>query len=1086
MEPAYWCFLLSREIIGGMIHQLEKKSQLYAEIGKSQYRISGFVKMDLRMRYFRAVGVLCLILVTLVAGGDNLDPRCQKSTEGTEFWFGFMEGRNTNNHYVEITVSSRVGATFQIFIGNSSTPYNNQSFTVPSNNAIQLRIPYNLVEPVGSEKVLPLGLHLVASDPVNVYCLNHDNNSSDVAVMYPVQSLGTEYFTMCYKPHVDEANLNHGRNSEFVVVASEDNTTVGILPSEEPDGPARKGDTLRVNLNRGDLYQVQSLYGDLSGSQITADKPVAVYGGSLSTTIPFTTPDGGWDHMYEQMPPVKTWGREYYTVPLAGRTKDYFRIMAAQNNTTIYFDNVRRVTIHKGEFYETTLSSPTRITADKPILVAQYSQSRSNDRVTHGDGFMLILSPVSQAKNDVTFVAYQSTLMRVYYVNIVVPVADIGNLLLDEVPLSAGYFRTYGNGKYASASIQLTQGTHRLRNFRSDRGFIAYVYGFGGNEAFGYGVGFNLNLVLDLSDGLQTSPNLSLDGDSIVICQGTHLLLDAGPYFDRYTWSTGKEDTLQDLSVGERGWYYVAASTVDGCRQKDSLFLELSDPRITIGNDTMGCPHARNLNVRWIKDQGRSPSYAWNTGATTSQIQVSTPGAYSVTATNQFYCPASDTMELSFYPVPEVKIDGEALICGEKSGKLTAQISGDDGAWSLKSWNWGVTPQAGVTFPGKKERSTDFTVSGWGPYQFTYTLTTDHECVVQDTLTTGIYQIPTSSFAFVDDPGDPCKGYSREVVYTGNASPAARLDWDFGNCAFELTRWDRARVSFAPFGSGQPFVSLQVSENGCQGEVTRLPFGAAPDFTMTTDRSQACDSDLVRFTGKLNVSDHLDFNWDFGDGATSTEQFPVHTYNQPGFYDVTLLITNPVTGCKAGFLLEEMVKIYKTPEARFEVDYPVALLEQANLKFTNQTLFGERYHWEFGDGGFSEEENPCHEYRQVGQYPVLLEAVSGMGCKDTVSMVVDILPFNVHAPNAFRPGSDIPENRTFMPFTLGVDPGRFRMQIYNRWGELIFESKSLDHPWDGTLRNSREAPMGNYIWRADYTDIQGFTHSRQGQVLLIR
>ena len=52
---------------------------------------------------------------------------------------------------------------------------------------------------MGSEKVLPLGLHLVASDPVNGYCLNHDNNSSDVAVMYPVQSLGTEYFTMCYK-----------------------------------------------------------------------------------------------------------------------------------------------------------------------------------------------------------------------------------------------------------------------------------------------------------------------------------------------------------------------------------------------------------------------------------------------------------------------------------------------------------------------------------------------------------------------------------------------------------------------------------------------------------------------------------------------------------------------------------------------------------------------------------------------------------------------------------------------------------------------------------------------------------------------
>ncbi|RXF54144.1 PKD domain-containing protein, partial [Enterococcus faecalis] len=103
----------------------------------------------------------------------------------------------------------------------------------------------------------------------------------------------------------------------------------------------------------------------------------------------------------------------------------------------------------------------------------------------------------------------------------------------------------------------------------------------------------------------------------------------------------------------------------------------------------------------------------------------------------------------------------------------------------------------------------------------------------------------------------------------------------------------------------------------------------------------------------------------------------MHMYNLPGFYDVGLLITNPVTGCKAGFLLEEMVKIFKTPEARFIVDYPVALLDQADLKFTNQTSYGERFHWDFGDGNTSGEEHPRHEYRQVGQFQVLLEAVSG-------------------------------------------------------------------------------------------------------------
>ena len=1021
-----------------------------------------------------------LLMISVVSRGMGTDPRCYRSTEGTEFWFGFMEGRNTIDHYVALTVSSRVGANFQLFIGDSPLPYNNETFSVLPNSARQLRIPFSEVEPKGSEKILPLGLHLISDQPVNLYLLNRDRNSSDVAVMYPVGSLGTDHYAMCYTPHVDYQNPDHGRNSEFVVVASADSTKVEITPSAEPDGAARKGELFTVVLNKGELFQVQSLAGDLTGSHISADKPVAVYSGSLSTTIPLSA-TGGWDHMYEQMPPVKTWGREYYTVPLYGRSRDFFRVMAASDHTTFYLGNVRQSTLNKGEFYEFTLNTPTRITSDKPILVSQYSQSKSNDNVRNADGFMLILSPVSQARNDVTFVAYQSTEVREYFVNIVIPAADAGNIYLDGSPVSAGYFRSYSNGKYASASIPISAGNHRLQNIRSDRGFIAYVYGYGGYEAYGYGVGFNLNLVLDLSDGLETRPNLSFNGDSIVICEGSSLVLDAGPFFDDYAWSTGSKDTLQEITVNRKGWFRVVASTIDGCRQKDSIFVDVSNPVTSIGNDTLGCPHEKI-----ISPEGLFSSYLWSTGETTRDITVSTPGKYHVTAFDRFGCGAEDTLQLTFFPVPEVTIDGERLICGEQRGSLEAVVTGGDGAWSMKSYSWSCQPPAGALFTEKKERSAKFTVPGWGPYTFGYSLTTAQNCVVMDTLKSALFQIPTSVFRFVDDSGDPCKGYSREVLYTGNGSPAATLEWDFGHCSFDLTDWNRARVSFAPFGAGQPYVSLQVSENGCTGDSIILPFGAAPDFTMTTDRSQACDSDIIRFSGKLNVPDDLTFAWDFGDGITSQDQFPVHSYNQPGFYDVSLLITNPVTGCQTGFIMEEMVKIYRTPEARFSVDYPVALLQQADLSFTNLTESGETYHWDFGDGGFSDAEHPRYTYEKVGEYAVFLEAVSGMGCRDTASLNVEILPYNVHAPNAFRPDSDIPGNRTFIPFTLGVDPARFHMQVFNRWGEMIFESHSVDHPWDGRIRNDREAPMGNYIWKADYVDVQGFSHSRKGQVVLVR
>jgi len=1025
------------------------------------------------MRIFTITTFLLLLFCLKEGNAQVPDPKCRRSTEGTDFWFGFIQGRANNNHYVEITVTGRESATFSIYIGGSSTPLNNQQYTIGANSSMQIRIPVNLVEPVLSEKVLPMGINLKSDVPVNVYALNHDNNSSDVAVIYPEESLGNAYFTMCYKPHVDWDNLNHGRNSEFAVVAAHDSTRITNTPSKNSDGGHPANTPFSILLNRGELFQVQSLSEDLTGSYIVSDKPVAVYAGSFSTTIPFETPNGGWDHMYEQMPPVKTWGREYYTVPLYGRSKDYFRIMACLDHTAVQIGNNPPFFLNRGEFHEEPLSVPTRIIADKPILVSQYSQSRSNDGVTNGDGFMVILSPVSQAKNDVTFVDYESQIVNdFFYVNIVVPVSEVNNIELNGSMLNSSVFSIYSNGRYASTRVQIPPGPGRLRNINPDRGFIAYVYGYGGNESYGYGVGFNLDLVLDIGK------SIDFEGDTLALCKGSTLTLDAGPYFDDFRWKTG--DTTQQILVTQEGKYALTASTIDGCVQQDSIYILLSDPQPRLGNDTVGCPFSKVLDPG-----GVFAKYEWSTGESTRNITVSQPGEYSVRVTDRYGCTAGDTLKLGFYPVPTVKLQGKQLLCGELSGTLTAEVTGGNNNWSYVPPPWKSDQPSRVKYDKPTGSSAGFTVPEWGKYTFIYSLTTTDHCVATDSLVTGIYQIPTSSFDFVDNPGDPCAGYSREIIYTGNATPAAKMNWDFGGCCFDSLDWIRRYVSFAPFGS-QPFVSLYVEENGCVGDSTRKAFGASPDFKMNTDKSQACDSDLIRFSGTLNVPDQLNFEWDFGDGSGSTEQFPVHLYSSAGFYDVRLTITNPVTGCQAGFLVDDMVKIYRTPVTGFEVDYPVAFLGQSHLTFTNKTEYGDYYRWDFGDGSASEAASTSHTYVQAGKYPVSLMAESGMGCRDTSVMNVEILPSTLFTPNAFRPGSSIAENRVFMPIRSGVDPDNFHLQIFNRWGQQVFWSKSPDHPWDGKLKNGKDAPVGNYIWRVDYTDIQGFPHTQKGQGLLVR
>ncbi len=1175
---------------------------------------------------------------------DNQD-ECYRSTEGTDFWFGFMEGRNDNGnvHYIEITVTAKEATEFEIYIGKDETPYY-EGF-VNENGSTRITIELERGEAKGSEKIENKGIHLISKNKVNVYALNWDRNSADVAVIYPVNSLGNEYFTMCYTPNVDD-DPGHGKNSEFLIVASEDETKVEITPSVLTDQGRAAGVTFEETLNKGEVYQVQSEnlrnltgQGDLTGSYIKSDKPVAVYSGNFATTIPATRDMGGYDHLFEQMPPLHTWGREYYIAPLGIRYKDTYRILAAEDNTTIEYLR-GTIVLNRGEFYEFDLQNneSSRIKADKPILVAQFSRSRLTDinLVTEsGDPFMIILSPINQIKNEATFVAYTSSQLEDYYINIVVLTSEINNLRLDDATIGANLFRSFGGTDYSYAKIKTYQGTHTLKCLNPNSGFLAYVYAYGGWESYGYGVGFNLDLVLDLG----------YEEDTIPLCNGESITLDAGPYFDNYLWSNG--DTTQKITVTENGKYIVYGSTIDGCVQSDSVTILVSEPeKPNIGMDVQEC-----FPYEQILDAGSGyAQYVWNTGETTQNILVNQTGIYSVKVYDKWGCYKSDTMSLTVFPVPTITMENDRLVCGTKSRTLNLQFEGaDENMLQNGTMGWTTNQPDKLNFSNQTNQSTDIEVSDYGDYEVYYLFTTPDGCEVKDTLVLRFAQTPTSDIVFAgENPNDKCGAYHREIIYAGNATQNANYYWDFDGSLSDSLDWNRYFVSLGVQNSS-PVIKLAVEEYGCWSDTSMLEIGANPDFIMNTAKSQGCDSATISFSGELKTPDNLIFEWDFGDGSPiSTVQNPGHFYSDTGKFDVSLKITNLTSGCAIGYTIEEMVKIYPTPVvdivvdpdfcndktvdvyylqnkessvcewkfegasqvgdgndsitvllekeianiqlrveefgclsewaqstakrnpvfdivaenedgcqpmtalltatsnddiveylwlsdsaiyrgaeqtfilpdaknyqfmlaatsaltgcsdttvkndlvkvhpkpmAAFEVDYPVAILEHANLQFTNNTEDVEFFNWDFGDGFSSEEENPLHTYTQLGKFQPQLIVESEFGCKDTSSLEVNIMPFNVYTPNAFRPDSDIPENREFMPVGEGIDPNGFIFQVYNRWGDLIFESNSPDNKWDGSLNNSNLAPMGNYVWKADFYDIQGFLHNMKGQVLLIR
>lgn len=245
-----------------------------------------------------------------------------------------------------------------------------------------------------------------------------------------------------------------------------------------------------------------------------------------------------------------------------------------------------------------------------------------------------------------------------------------------------------------------------------------------------------------------------------------------------------------------------------------------------------------------------------------------------------------------------------------------------------------------------------------------------------------------------------------------------------------------------------------------------------------------CAPLTVRF---VNKSIHGEsYTWDFGDRQYSGEKEPVHTYFVPGNYVVKLTVRN-----LAGESVRNgIIKVYQNPSAIFDA-YPVNVVNNEQIViFYSYSYFADNFLWMFGDGETSTEENPYHKYEKEGTYIVSLKVTTSEGCVDSASMetpvVVEWKTGEIMFPNVFKwnesgptggqwdegvyPGMDY----VFRPFFENVI--EYRLQIFNRWGALIYESYELKKGWDGYFGNGNLAPQGVYVWKVNgrYADGEYF------------
>lgn len=227
----------------------------------------------------------------------------------------------------------------------------------------------------------------------------------------------------------------------------------------------------------------------------------------------------------------------------------------------------------------------------------------------------------------------------------------------------------------------------------------------------------------------------------------------------------------------------------------------------------------------------------------------------------------------------------------------------------------------------------------------------------------------------------------------------------------------------------------------------------------------------------------ISFFWDFGDGSFSTDKNPTHTYQQPGTY-FGMMIAHDPNACRPYDTVLFTVTVYDWPPVAAFTANPTVIVDYVtDVHFTNQSQGATSYLWEFGDGATSTDVHPVHRYTVSGQYLACLNAFNSGGCPAKVCelIYVELIPV-IDVPNAFSPNGD---GANDVLYVKGQDVVSLDFKVFNRWGELVFQTHDISQGWDGTFRGIPQE-MEVYSWMLTARFSNGKAAVRSGNVTLLR
>ena len=284
--------------------------------------------------------------------------------------------------------------------------------------------------------------------------------------------------------------------------------------------------------------------------------------------------------------------------------------------------------------------------------------------------------------------------------------------------------------------------------------------------------------------------------------------------------------------------------------------------------------------------------------------------------------------------------------------------------------------------------------------------------------------------------------------------------------------WDPV-VPAGPFSpAATQTYTVTADFNGCiASDAVTITVEAPPVVSFIGDILAGCVNLEVTFTNTSSAASGLvNCDWSIDGQLLNDCGSVTYIFPNGGTYDITLTTTS-ATGCVSSETYTDYVYIEETPIASFGSSAEQVSTLETTVDFINTSVGAIDYQWDFDDNSATSfVESPSHEFPATdgGSYIVQLIAVSPLGCADTTYTVIQVNEDLIYyMPNTFTPDGDA-YNEYFKPvFTTGFDPYDFKLQIFNRWGEILWESNDADIGWDGTF-GGKIVQAGTYTWSIEF------------------